>query len=388
MVRDYQISIPDAAIRDLSDRLALSRWPPAFRPEAWDDGASLSFMQYLVDHWRTRFDWRAQEARLNLLPNRMATVNGQEIHFLHQPGKGPSPMPLILTHGWPGSFLEFEHLLPLLADPGAHGGDPADAFDVVVPSLPGFGFSPAPVREDTSSREIAELWHGLMSGLGYDYFGAQGGDIGAGVSAWLARLYPENLAGVHLNYVPGSYRPSIDEDVLPITPEEQVFLDRAASWSALEGAYATLQATKPQTLAFSLTDSPVGLAAWIVEKFRSWSDCGGDLESRFSIDTLLTGISLYWFSDSIAHSLRLYKQTGLRPLSFAPGERVMPPVGVAIFPHELPMPPRSWVERVFEVTRWTIMPAGGHFAAAEEPNLLAEDVRGFFRPLRKLHAGS
>ena len=380
--RPFQIHVPDASLQDLRKRLTAARWPAALDPESWDDGASLAFMRRLREHWLHRFDWRAQEQRLNRLPNRMATIDSQDIHFVHQPGSGPSPLPLILTHGWPGSFIEMEHLIPLLADPGAHGGDPADAFHVVVPSLPGYGFSPAPALAGTSSREIAMLWRGLMASLGYERFGAQGGDIGAGVSTWLARLFPQAATGVHLNYVPGSFRPGLDSTVPPVTTEEQDFLDRGASWSALEGAYAALQGSKPQTLSFALTDSPLGLAAWIAEKVRAWSDCGGDIERVISFDTLLTDIALYWFSDSLTASLRLYKENRLRPLAFAPGERVIPPLGVALFPRELPMPPRNWVERVFDVRRWTPMPAGGHFAALEQPALLAEDIRAFFRPLR------
>lgn len=378
----FQISIPDAAIRDLRRRLETVRWPAALDADGWEDGAGLSFMKRLADHWLHRFDWRIQEERLNRLPNQTMTVDGQAIHFIHQQGAGPSPMPLVLTHGWPGSFVEMEHLIPLLADPGAHGGDPADAFHVVVPSLPGYGFSPAPSHAGVSSREIAMLWHGLMVGLGYARFGAQGGDIGAGVSMWLARLFPDTLSGIHLNYIPGSYRPPSDDTAPPVTADEQAFLDRASAWSAMEGAYAALHGTKPQTLAFSLTDSPLGLAAWITEKVRSWSDCGGDIERVISMDALLTDISLYWFGDSVAASLRLYKENRLRPLVFAPGERITPPLGMALFPQELPTPPRSWVERVFEVRRWASMPAGGHFAAWEQPQLLADEIRAFFKPIR------
>jgi pimeloyl-ACP methyl ester carboxylesterase len=383
-VSAFQISVPDAAIKDLHDRLKMVRWPASLDPDGWEDGASLSFMKHLVDHWLHRYDWRVHEKRLNRLSHRMVTVASQDIHFIHQQGTGPEPMPLILTHGWPGSFVEMEHIIPLLADPGAHGGDPADAFDVVVPSLPGYGFSPAPLQAGTSSREIAVLWQGLMAELGYERFGAQGGDIGAGVSTWLARLCPDNVMGIHLNYIPGSYRPPLGTSMPALTRDEQAFLERGASWSALEGAYAALQGTKPQTLSFALTDSPVGLASWITEKIRAWSDCNGDIESVISMDMLLTDISLYWFSDSLAASLRLYKENRLRPLIFSPGERVVPALGVALFPHELPMPPRAWVERVFDVHRWTIMPAGGHFAALEQPHLLAEDIRTFFRPLRSV----
>ena len=378
----FRISVPDAALADLRRRLEGARWPTSLDAAGWEDGASASFMQRLVDHWLHRFDWRVQEERLNGLPNRMMTVHGQDIHFVHQPGVGPSPMPLILTHGWPGSYVEFERMIPLLANPGANGGDPADAFHVVVPSLPGYGFSPAPRHPGVSSREIATLWHDLMAELGYSRFGAQGGDIGAGVSTWLARMFPDAVFGIHLNYIPGSFRPSLSGSAAPISTEEQVFLDTGASWSAQEGAYAALQGTKPQTLSFALTDSPVGIAAWITEKVRTWSDCDGDIESVIPLDTLLTDISLYWFSDSLTASLRLYKENRLRPLAFEPGERLTPPLGVALFPRELPMPPRSWLQRVFDVQRWTRMPKGGHFAALEQPTLLAEDIRAFFRPLR------
>lgn len=382
IARPFQICIPDAAIEDLRARLRAARWPTTLDAGTWDDGASVVFMRRLLDHWLDRFDWRVEETRLNRLPNRMVTIDGQDLHFLHRKGTGPSPMPLILTHGWPGSFVEFEGILPLLTDPGANGGDPVDAFDVVIPSLPGYGFSPPPVRAGTSSREIAMLWQRLMDRLGYARFGAQGGDIGAGVSTWLGRLYPDSVVGIHLNYIPGSFRPPVDEQSSPLTAEERAFLDAGTAWSAAEGAYAALQSSKPQTLSFALTDSPIGLAAWIAEKFRAWSDCDGDIERVASLDTLLTDISIYWFSKSLPASLRLYKENRLQPLTFATGERVARPLGVAVFPRELPMPPRSWVERVFDVQRWTVMPSGGHFAALEQPGLLAEDIRAFFRPLR------
>ncbi len=387
----FTIDVPDAAIEDLQNRLSRTRWPHAIDDESWDDGASLSFMRRLADHWQNRFDWRLQERRLNRLPQFLATIDGQDIHFVHQRGVGPSPIPIIVTHGWPGSFVEMEQLIQLLADPGAHGGDPADAFHVVVPSLPGYGFSPAPTRPGISSREIAMLWRTLMTELGYHRFAAQGGDIGAGVSVWLARLFPDVIRGIHLNFIPGSYRPQVGADTAPVTVEERSFLDHVeersfldhvAQWSAQEGAYAALQGTKPQTLSFSLTESPIGLAAWITEKFRSWTDCDGDLESVIPLDDLLTDISLYWFGNSLAGSLRLYKENRLRPLTFDEGERVGPPLGVSVFPREIAMPPRSWVERVFDVHRWTEMPAGGHFAALEKPDLLAAEMRAFFRPFR------
>jgi pimeloyl-ACP methyl ester carboxylesterase len=380
--RRFTIDIPDGELKALQRRLDAARWPEPIDREGWDDGTSLAFMKKLGEYWRDRFDWRTHEARLNRLPHYIATVSGLDIHFIHQKGKGPAPLPLVLTHGWPGSFIEMEHILPLLTDPAAHGGDPADAFHVVVPSLPGYGFSPAPKAPGVNARHIAKLWLGLMNGLGYPRFAAQGGDIGAGVSLWLARRFPEQILGVHVNYIAGSYRPPTGPGTPPLTAEEQAYLDKAAAWAGMEGAYAALHGTKPQTLAYALTDSPIGLAAWIVEKFRSWSDCGGDVERVFAMDTMLTDISLYWFTDALAASLRLYKENRLRPLTFEALERVASPLGVALFPHELPMPPRSWLERVFNLQRWTSMPKGGHFAALEQPDLLVEDIRAFFRPIR------
>ncbi|MGF9691634.1 epoxide hydrolase family protein [Rhizobium sp. 0TCS1.26] len=380
-IRPFQIHVSDEAIEDLRRRLSGARWPTSFDDGSWEAGAPRSFMRRLVDYWLAEFDWRREEAALNRLPQYMARVEGTDIHFLHQRGIGPRPMPIILTHGWPGSFTEMEKIIDLLSDPAAHGGDAEDAFDVVVPSLPGYGFSAAPAGPGTNSKRVAELWFALMRELGYSRFAAQGGDIGAGVTAWLGRLYPQALTGLHLNYIPGSYRPPLP-GAEPLSQEEQDFLDRAAAWSLEEGAYAALQATKHQTLAFALTDSPIGLAAWMVEKFRSWSDCGGNLEDAIPMDAVLRDVSIYWFGGMIDASLRIYRENRLAPLSFEPGDRIEPPMAMALFPGEMPTPPRSYVERVFNVERWTHMPRGGHFAALEQPQLLAEDIRTFFRPLR------
>ncbi|MGH6760327.1 MAG: epoxide hydrolase family protein [Phyllobacterium sp.] len=382
-IREFKIHVSDDLIADLKARLRAARWPVTIDDMSWADGASLTAIQQLVRYWLQDFDWRSQEERLNRLPQFLMDVGGADIHFVHQKGVGPTPIPIILTHGWPGSFCEMEQILPLLTDPGAYGGDPADAFDVVVPSLPGFGFSVRPTRPGMSSKTIAMLWHQLMRELGYERFAAQGGDIGAGVSMWLARLFPASILGAHVNYIPGSFRPGLVDASQPPSSDENRFLQHAGRFSAEEGAYAALQTTKPQTLAFSLMDSPVGLAAWIAEKFHAWTDSRDAPEYGVSAEALLTDISLYWFSESIDASLRLYKENRLNPLAFEADERVDVPLGVAVFPRELPMPPRSWVERVFPVTRWTEMPAGGHFAALEQPELLAEDIRAFFRPLRR-----
>lgn len=379
----FTIDIADAAIDDLRQRLARTRLVPGIAGLGWTEGTDGDFLQRLLSYWRDTFDWPAAQARLNQLPQFRAEVAGQTLHFIHQRGTGPAPLPLIISHGWPGSVVEMQAIIPLLTDPGAHGGDPRDAFDVVVPSLPGYGFSPAPRQTGTGPRQVAALWAELMSGLGYPRFAAQGGDWGAAISTWLAREHAERLVGVHLNFLPGSYRPPLGPDQPPVSLEEQAYLDRYADWSQRLGAYGHIQGTKPQTLAVGLNDSPAGLAAWITEKFQAWTDCAGDLESAVSLDELLTNISLYWFTGSIGSSFRMYLESRARPLHFAPGERIQTPVGVAVFPAELPMPPRSWVERVYNVRQWSEFAEGGHFAALEQPRALAEDIRAFFRPLRQ-----
>jgi len=381
-IEPFSIAISDEALQDLRQRLGATRWAPGVEGNGWSEGTDSTTLHRLVQYWQRDFDWRAQEARLNTLPQFMAHMPGQRIHFLHQRGQGPAPLPLVLTHGWPGSFVEMEAILPLLTDPASHGGDAADAFHVVVPSLPGYGFSPAPASKGTGPSEIAGLWAQLMTALGYDTFGAQGGDWGASVSTWLAYRYPVRVKGLHLNFLPGSYRPPLGPDQAPVSSEEQRFLDQASAWSQMHGAYGQIQGTRPQTLAVGLNDSPAGLAAWILEKFQAWSDCQGDVEQAFGLDALLTNIALYWFTGSIGASFRLYLESRRKPLHFSPGQRVLPPLGVARFPAELPMPPRSWVERCYNVQHWTHMHRGGHFAAMECPHALAEDIRAFFRPLR------
>lgn len=381
-IEPFSIAISDEALSDLHQRLGATRWAPGVEGNGWSEGTDDATLHRLVDYWREGFDWRAQEARLNRLPQFMAHMPGQRIHFLHQRGVGPAPLPLVLTHGWPGSFVEMEAILPLLADPASHGGDAADAFHVVVPSLPGYGFSPAPSLKGTGPFEIAGLWAQLMTALGYDTFGAQGGDWGASVSTWLAYRYPVRVKGLHLNFLPGSYRPPLGPDQPPVSDEEQRFLDQVSAWGQMHGAYGQIQGTRPQSLAVGLNDSPAGLAAWIVEKFQAWSDCQGDVERAFGLDALLTNIALYWFTGGIGATFRLYLESRRRPLHFSSGQRVLPPLGVAQFPAELPMPPRSWVQRCYDVQRWTNLPRGGHFAAMECPYALAEEIRAFFRPLR------
>lgn len=380
-VTPFQIAIPDHDLDDLRHRLRTTRWPSMTPAAPWQQGTDPAWLRSLAAYWADHFDWREAERKLNLQPQFLANVNGQRVHFVHRRGVGPAPYPLVITHGWPGSFFEFHALLDRLCDPASSRGDPADAFDVVVPSLPGFAFSAAPTQSGSSAFQVADQWALLMQGLGYDHFGAQGGDLGAAVSIALALRHADHVDGVHLNFLPGSYEPAIGPDA-PVTEAEAQFLREKSEWFAMEGAYAHMHSTRPYTLAASLNDSPAGLAAWITEKFRAWSDCNGDMERVFPKDDVLTNLSLYWFTQSIGSSTQMYWENRLQPMRFAPGQRVGPPVGFAHFPKEINHPPRSWLERTMNITQWTDMPAGGHFAAMEKPDLLAAEIRRFFKPLR------
>lgn len=378
-IEPFCIDVPDSALDDLHHRLQHTRLPEPLADQGWSEGMDMDVLRELLAYWSTSFDWRAREAELNRLPQFVARIGEQRIHFVHQRGVGPDPMPLVLTHGWPGSFIEMQRIIPLLTDPASHGGDPADAFDVVVPSLPGYTFSAPFSQTGMGPYEIAGLWQQLMAGLGYERFAAQGGDIGAGVSTWLGVRFPERLTGIHLNYIPGSYRPPLGEIEPPQTEEEKAFLQRAAAFGDAEGAYAHLQRTKPQSLAVGLNDSPAGLLAWMGEKILAWCDTRPAIDR----DWLLTNVTLYWLTNCIGSSFRQYVEGSRRPLQFDSKQRLKPPVGVALFPKELPMPPRSWVERCCNVERWTLMQRGGHFAALEQPELLAQDIRAFFRSQRQ-----
>ncbi|HET7036710.1 MAG TPA: epoxide hydrolase [Thermomicrobiaceae bacterium] len=376
-IEPITIRVPQPTLDDLRDRLARVRWPDEVEGAGWDYGANLGFLKGLVAYWQDEFDWRAQEALLNRFAHFRAQIDGFGIHFIHERGQGPDPLPIIITHGWPSSFCQMLKLIPLLTDPARHGGDPSDSFDIVVPSLPGFGFSDRPREPGMTGQRIAELWARLMTeALGYRRFAAAGGDLGSGVTRRLALACSDRVIGIHLTDVgyPTADRPDF-------TDAERRYLRDVQEWSAREGAYAQLQATRPQTLAYGLNDSPVGLAAWIVEKFRAWSDCDGDVEQRFSKDELLTNITLYWATETINSSIRMYYE-GRQGPPLEPDQRIDVPAGVAIFPKELTLPPREWAQRSLRVQRWREMPRGGHFAAQEEPELLAAELRAFFRPLR------
>jgi microsomal epoxide hydrolase len=385
-VEHFEMKLPQETLDELRARLAAARLPQD-DSKSWDAGTSPAYLRELVDYWRGSYDFRSREARINQFAQFKATLNGTSVHFVHERGKGSAPLPLILTHGYPDSFLRFLDLIPLLTDPAAHGGDARDAFDVVAPSMPGYAFSERP-KTSGAIFEIGSLWHELMTKeLGYEEFGAHGGDWGSTVTEHLARSHAGSLVGIHLTDVPfwhAFQKPST------LGKDEERFFEENQRFRMGEGAYAMIQGTRPETLADALNDSPSGLAAWIVEKFQRWSDCKGNIESRFTKDVLLDNLTLYWATETIGSSFLPYydmMQAGaprwvLEKAKEWVGSSAVP-AGFALFPADITHPPREWAERFFNVQRWTPMPRGGHFAAMEEPELLAEDLRAFFRPLRK-----
>lgn len=379
-LQPFKIHISDDVLADLHARLDRARWPDELPDSGWRYGTDLSYMKQLVDYWRHQYDWRIHEARLNVFRQFTVSLGGVELHALHVRGVGPKPLPLLLSHGWPGSVWEFHKLIPMLTDPGNHGGDPADAFTVVAPSLPGYGFSFKANQPRFGVREIADLFARVMTdALGYTRFGAQGGDWGAFITSRLALAYPSRVMGIHLTLL--GLRRDVAAPAEP-TEEERRYFEELKQWEREESGYQWIQGTKPQTLAYGLTDSPVGLAAWIVEKFRTWSDCRGDVERRFTKDTLLTNVMLYWVTGAINSSFWPYFARRHGPWPLPDNQRIEVPTAYASFPREILHPPRTWAERVYNIRRWTMMPAGGHFAALEEPEALAADIRAFFRELR------
>jgi len=381
-VRPFTIAVEDSVLEDLQQRLADTRWPDEIPNTGWDYGSNLGYLKELVEYWRTKFDWRAQEAKLNIFNHFKSEVDGLDIHFIHEKGKGPNPIPLIITHGWPSCFFEMTKIIPLLADPASHGGDATDSFDVVAPSLPGFGFSDHAPDRGMEVQRVAGMWNKLMTqNLGYPKFAAQGGDIGSGVTARLGFAHSDTLFGIHLTSITRP-TPYLGPGSKPVTDAEQALITQRDKWFADEGGYNHIQGTKPQTLAYGLNDSPVGLAAWIVEKYRTWSDCGGDVEKSYTKDELLTIVTIYWVAQTISSSTRMYFENQKSLWTMEKDQKVPAPAGMAMFPQEISKPPREWGERSYDVRRWTEMTSGGHFAALEEPQLLAEEVRAFFRDFR------
>lgn len=369
-LQPFSVHVSDEELDDLKRRIRQTRWPDEIINSGWKLGANLSYMKELSEYWYSEFDWRKAEDEINAYPNFIAHIDEHRVHFMHVKGSGDQCLPLIITHGWPGSFLELKKLIPLLTT-----GDDL-CFDLVIPSMIGYGFSEKPEAEGTNVFLMADLWVKLMMLLGYEKFFAQGGDFGAGITTVMALKYPQHLIGIHLNYIPGSYRPYLDTKE-NLTEEEHRSEKDADEWHAREGAYSHQHKTKPQTLSYGLNDSPVGLAAWLIEKFYGWAHCKGDIENCFTKDELLANITLYWFSQTIHSSIRLYYENSRVPLHFQKDEFIWVPVGIARFPLEEPFPPRSLIERGYNVQHWTEMDKGGHFAAMEQPELLANDIRLF-----------
>jgi pimeloyl-ACP methyl ester carboxylesterase len=383
----FKVETEQAVLDDLRERLHRTRLAPDFANDDWRYGTNLAYLKQLIEYWRDRFDWRRVEREINSFAHYKTAIEGIPIHFIHEPGKGPRPIPLILTHGWPWTFWDFHKVIGPLADPAAHGGDPADAFDVVVPSLPGYGFSTPLTNTGINYWRTADLWITLMCDvLGYEKFAAQGGDWGALVTAQLGHKYAERMIGIHVNllaslsFFGGSEGPNPDD----FGPGEQGWLEHNRNFIANESGYMQLQCTKPQTIALALNDSPAGLCSWIVEKRRTWSDCGGEVERRFTKDDLCTTMTLYWITQSYGTSARYYYEAAhnLWQSSHSRLPVVEAPTGVAVFLKEVMLMPRKWAERYYNLKRWTVMPSGGHFAPMEEPERLVEDIRAFFHGLR------
>jgi pimeloyl-ACP methyl ester carboxylesterase len=376
----FAIAVPDEVLTDLKRRLESTRWPDQLDRADWDYGTEITYLQELCAYWRDAFDWRAQEERLNAFDQFRTPLDGVKLHFIHQRSKEHGAMPLVITHGWPGSIAEFTKIIGPLTDPVSHGAQAEDAFHVVCPSIPGYGFSEAPRERGWDVRRVAGAVQTLMAELGYTRYGAQGGDWGSAVTAWLGAIDEDHVAGIHLNMVAVEPPPGTNNAMSGLSPDEARALLEREKFGRGEVGYRQIQSTKPQTLGYGLNDSPAGLAAWIVEKFRTWSDCGGDVESVYTKDELLTNIMIYWVTATITSSTRLYYETRASK-RFRP-ERVRVPTGCALFPKELYCPPRAWVERVYNVQRWAPQRRGGHFAAMEQPEALVTDIREFFRNVR------
>lgn len=369
-----------AALADLRGRLLATRWPDVPEDAGWALGADVDYLRDLVRQWAQDLDRVATESPFGVLPRFRAEVGGYGVHLVHARAVAPAGpvLPLVLCHGWPDAWWRYAKVVPLLTDPGAHGADPADAFDVVVPDMPGFGHSDRARGAAPDAVAVAGLWAGLMAGLGYDRFGAAGGDIGSHVSRYLALDHPDRVVAVHRT---DGGLPVWHGDPAELTDEERAWFAEAAAWGAAEGAYAAVHRTRPQTAAVGLTDSPAGLAAWVVEKLRAWSDCGGDVERRFTRDELLAVLTGTWLTRTIGSSMRMYRaNAAIPPAQLA--RRVEVPSGFALFRGDVLRPPRAWLERTTQLVRLTEPPAGGHFAPFEEPEAYAHELREFFRPYR------
>jgi len=379
IIESFQIAVPQAEIDDLHRRLDHARWPEAEPVDDWSQGVPLAKVRALCDYWRNGYDWRRCEARLNALGQYRTEIDGLQIHFMHVRSPHPDALPLLLTHGWPGSIIEFLKVVGPLSDPTAHGGRAEDAFHLIIPSLPGYGFSGKPAETGWNVERAARAWAILMDRLGYDRYVAQGGDWGSAVTTKLGALAPAGLAAIHLNLVSAFPDPSDQSDW---TAEEKGYWASFAAFQKEETGYSTEQMTRPQTIGYSLVDSPVGQAAWIYEKFHAWTDCGGDPENILSVDEMLDNISVYWLTGSGASSARLYWES--LATTFLP-TKVLVPTGCSIFPKEILRASRRWVERNYpNIVHWNELDRGGHFAAFEQPELFTSEVRACFRPFQQV----
>jgi len=378
-IEPFEIHVSDEVLEDLRRRLGATRLPDQMEGVGWDYGVERSHLESLLDTWRNDFDWRAHEERLNAWPHFRTGIDGQSIHFLHARSPHEDAHPLLISHGWPGTIVEFLDILGPLTDPTAHGGDAADAFHVIAPSLPGYGFSEPTKTRGWDCFRIAEAWKVLMERLGYVHYGAQGGDWGAIITTALGHCDPEHLSGIHLN-MPFAFPPPEGEEGL--SEAEKNDLAFHVHFDAEGAGYQKIQGTKPQTLAYGLNDSPAGLCAWIAEKFQAWTDCGGDPDRGVDRQDLLANITIYWATQTINSSTRLYYETFKSPKMAVLANKVDVPTGVARFPKEIMRFPRSWVENHYRLTHWSEFERGGHFAAMEQPEALVGDIRAFFRTVR------
>jgi pimeloyl-ACP methyl ester carboxylesterase len=382
-VAPFRIDFPETALGDLRARLAGTRWPEAETVTDWSQGVPLSYLRELCRYWAEGYDWRATERRLNLLPQFRTEIDGLGIHFLHVRSPHLDALPVVITHGWPGSIVEFLKVIGPLTDPTAHGGEAADAFHLVIPSLPGYGFSDKPARPGWGVERIADAWARLMARLGYRRYGAQGGDWGTSVSTSIAQQDPEHVAGIHLNPPLAPPDPATFDDLTDRERAALASLDHAAAW---ESGYSQEHATRPQTIGYALVDSPAALCAWIVEKFWAWTDCDGHLDNVLTRDELLDNVMLYWLPGTGASSARLYWESTRQVNRWISGpvtDTVAVPTGCSIFPKELQRPSRRWaVRRFVDIRYWNELDKGGHFAAFEQPALFVNEVRAFFRLVR------
>lgn len=381
-IKNFEINVSDDLLNDLKYRLIHTRWPDQYKNTEWEYGTNQEYLKSLITYWIEEYDWKKQEQKLNQYHHYISSINGLDIHFIHEHGKGPNPIPIILTHGWPDSFLRYEKIIHYLTDPAKYGGNPNDSFDVIIPSLPGFGFSEKPTNSGMNNSVIADIWASLMQDvLGYHKYAASGGDIGSGVTRYLAYSHPDSLIGIHLTDI-GIIKQLLSNNMRDtVSDEERNYISESQKWLSTEGAYISLQSTKPQSLSYGLADSPVGLAAWIIEKFQSWSDCNGNLHTKFSEDELLTNIMIYWVTNTIDSACRIYYENTHSLPQIGP---IQVPTGISLFSKDIMTPPKKWVLDNLNVTSWSVIPKGGHFTAMEEPELFVNEIRNFFRPYREL----